>query len=74
MEVSMQNQLTEFGKPTELRLALMHQGAVLSCSPIAKFNHIFSDNSTVNADVELFVYPARMLANISKQDQLSASF
>jgi len=74
MEVPTQNQLTEFGKSTEMRQALIHQGAVLSCSHIEKFNHIVSNNFMINVDVELFVYPPRMLANVPKRDQVPASF
>jgi len=74
MEVPTQNQLTELGKPTELRLALILQGAVFSCSQTAKFNHIFSDNSMINAGMEFFVDSTRMLANVSKRDQVPAAF
>ena len=77
------NQQTKPGIPTESRPALIHQGAtefVFSqnffqfCSPVEKFNKVFSDNSMSNAGMELFVHAAPVLVNAPKRDQVPASF
>ena len=67
------------GTPTESRLILIHhdiQSAfhpILSQSPIIKFNPVMSNNSMFPSDMELFIHPARALANVSKWDQFPAS-
>ena len=59
------SQRTKLGIPTESRLALIRhsdaefvfsQNIILFSSPIAKLNSMFSHNSMIIADMELFIY------------------
>jgi len=78
-----QNQQAKFGKPTESRLAFIYQcagesvfsqGCVRSCSPIEKFNNMFSDNSMSKAGMEFFVFAISVLIKAPKQNQVPAWF